>query len=203
MFATLTAVLFCAAEVIFVVSVGVSGGTGVTADRTFPLPLQHTRLNQAEPEAPHSSNTIDHFLIATMIKSCGHIPFYRRWRAAWRAGWWEGPSQWVSALSVWTCSEPWCSALLEARHWPSPGRQKTASLVFTTQKCSGSLKEAVILNLTLWRASTCKSWNSDVSSLIEWLARMTDRTPKPWCLMKENTLHLLTHLFTYVIFVII
>lgn len=31
-FVTLTAVLFCAAEVIFIVSVGVSGGTGVTAD---------------------------------------------------------------------------------------------------------------------------------------------------------------------------
>ncbi len=145
----------------------------------------------------------DHFHIATMIKSCGHIPFYRRWRAAWRAGWWEGPSQWVSALSVWTCSGPWCSALLEARHWPSPGRQKTASLVFTTQKCSSSLKEAVMFSLTLWRASTCKSWNSDVSSLIEWLARMTDRTPKPWCLMRENTSHLLTHLYTHVIFVII
>lgn len=37
---------------------------------------------------------------------------------------------------------------------------------------------------TLCRASTCRSWKSEVSSLMAWLARMTDKTPNPWCLEK-------------------
>lgn len=40
---------------------------------------------------------------------------------------------------------------------------------------------------TLCRASTCKSWKSEVSSLMAWLARITDKTPNPWCLEKKKT----------------
>lgn len=62
---TLAAVLLRAAEIIFIISVGVRGGAGVAANRTLPLPLEHARLNPAEPEAPHSSTTPGHFLITT------------------------------------------------------------------------------------------------------------------------------------------
>lgn len=42
------------------------------------------------------------------------------------------------------------------------------------------------MSFTLCNASTCKSWNNEVSSLIEWFAKMTDKTPKPWCLHKTK-----------------
>lgn len=47
---TLTTVLLRAAEVIFIVSVRVSGGTGITAHWAFPLSLQHTGLSDTKPE---------------------------------------------------------------------------------------------------------------------------------------------------------
>lgn len=40
---------------------------------------------------------------------------------------------------------------------------------------------------TLCRASTCRSWKSEVSSLMAWLARITDKTPNPWCLEKKKS----------------
>lgn len=39
--------------------------------------------------------------------------------------------------------------------------------------------------LTRCNASTCRSWKSEVKSLMAWLARITDKTPNPWCLKKN------------------
>lgn len=47
---TLTTILLRAAEVIFIVSVRVSGGAGITAHWTFPLSLQHAGLSDTNPE---------------------------------------------------------------------------------------------------------------------------------------------------------
>lgn len=50
---TLTTVLLRAAEVIFIVSVRVSGGAGITAHWAFPLSLQHAGLSDTNPEETH------------------------------------------------------------------------------------------------------------------------------------------------------
>lgn len=47
-----------------------------------------------------------------------------------------------------------------------------------------------VLLFTLCRASTCRSWKREVSSLMAWLARITDRTPNPWCLEENRKCHL-------------
>lgn len=46
-------------------------------------------------------------------------------------------------------------------------------------------KHWIVAFLTRCNASTCRSWKSEVKSLMAWLARITDKTPNPWCLKKN------------------
>ena len=46
-------------------------------------------------------------------------------------------------------------------------------------------KFSFVTSFTRCSASTCRSWKSEVRSLMAWLARITDKTPKPWWLKKK------------------
>lgn len=47
-------------------------------------------------------------------------------------------------------------------------------------------KFLLVTSFTRCRASTCRSWKSEVRSLMAWLARITDKTPNPWWLLKQQ-----------------